>query len=244
MKNKIAIVSGGSRGLGQAIVEDLLKRDYLVATFSRSPTAFTDSSPVINENFERFYWRSVDGSNTTELNHFVKDITRRWGHIDLLINCAGVGTEGILPLMTETGVEETIRINLEMPIKLTRLCIKGMLMKGKGNIINITSINGIRAHSGVSVYSATKAGLDALTRSLCRELGAEQIRVNSVAPGYFESNMTSGLDETIKARIERRTPLGRLGKIKEIVSVVKFLSSDDSSFITGQTIVVDGGATC
>jgi 3-oxoacyl-[acyl-carrier protein] reductase len=119
-----------------------------------------------------------------------------------------------------------------------------MLRQGSGCIVNISSVNAIRGHSGVAVYSATKAALDGMTRSLARELGPRKIRVNSVAPGYFDSDMVSDMTEEQKQRIARRTPLGRLARIDEVASAVHFLTSDQASFITGQTLVVDGGITC
>jgi 3-oxoacyl-[acyl-carrier protein] reductase len=119
-----------------------------------------------------------------------------------------------------------------------------MLEQQHGSIVNITSVNGIRGHSGVSVYSATKAALDGLTRSLAQEVGPQGIRVNSVAPGYFESEMTSGFSDEVRARIARRTPLRRLGTSEEIANVVRFLISPQASFLTGQIIAVDGGHSC
>jgi 3-oxoacyl-[acyl-carrier protein] reductase len=119
-----------------------------------------------------------------------------------------------------------------------------MFLQRSGCIVNISSVNAIRGHKGVAVYSATKAALDGLTRSLARELGPRQIRVNSIAPGYFDSEMTDGMDEKKKQQIVRRTPLGRLARIDEIANAVHFLTSDQASFITGQTLVVDGGITC
>jgi 3-oxoacyl-[acyl-carrier protein] reductase len=119
-----------------------------------------------------------------------------------------------------------------------------MLRQRSGCIVNISSVHAIRGHSGIAVYSATKAALDGLTRSLARELGPYKIRVNSVAPGYFDSDMFSGMGKEEKQRIARRTPLGRLARIDEIANAVHFLTSEQASFITGQTLVVDGGITC
>jgi len=127
---------------------------------------------------------------------------------------------------------------------LARVCSRFMLRQGSGCIINISSVHAVRGHSGVAVYSATKAALDGLTRSLARELGPRQIRVNSVAPGYFDSGMTLDIPKEEKQRIARRTPLGRLARISEVASAIHFLASDQASFITGQTLVVDGGITC
>jgi 3-oxoacyl-[acyl-carrier protein] reductase len=134
--------------------------------------------------------------------------------------------------------------NLVAPIVLTQACAKVMSIHGGGQIINVSSINAIRGYRGVAVYSAAKAGLDGFGRSLTRELGPLNIRVNSVVPGFFESKLTEGVTGPNRERIGKRTPLGRIAEVEEIANAVCFLISPDASFITGQTIVVDGGITC
>jgi len=119
-----------------------------------------------------------------------------------------------------------------------------MLRRSGGSVINVSSVNALRGHAGVAIYSATKAALDGFTRALARVLGASKIRVNSVAPGYFESDMTAELSDGQLRRLVRNTPLGRLGQVEEIADAIMFLISDQASFITGQTLVVDGGVTC
>lgn len=241
---RIAIVSGGSRGLGKSIVEYLIDLGYVVATFSRSCTPFIEEVQDRPSAEKFFLWKSIDGTNPGQVKTFVKDVYRQFGRIDILINNAGVGTDGVLGLMRENDIERIISLNLNCTIFLTQACSKIMLSQQSGSIINISSVNAVRGHSGVSVYSATKAALDGFTRSLARELGPRNIRVNSIAPGYFESDMVGELSESQRNRIIRRTPLGRLGSIKDIVGLVKFLISPDSEFMTGNTIVVDGGITC
>jgi 3-oxoacyl-[acyl-carrier protein] reductase len=241
---KVVIVSGGSRGLGQAIVTQCLERGFRVATFSRSSTEPVGKLLAQDPEQQRFYWEKVDATDPEALKAFVATVARRFGRVDALVNNAGVGVDGILPTMRTAQIDEGIELNLKAAIFLTQACAKPMLHQRAGHIINISSVNAVRGHSGVAVYSATKAALDGLSRSLARELGPKHIRVNSVAPGYFESDMVADLSPEAKQRIVRRTPLGRLGTADDIAGVVLFLLSPQASFITGQTIVVDGGITC
>ena len=241
---KVIIISGGSRGLGQALVADFLEAGHIVATFSRKATPFIHECQEEYAEDKRFFWQAVDGTQFEQLKEFAFSVIREYGRVDVLINNAAIGVEGILTLMPESHIERGIALNLESVIYLTRTCLKSMLQQQDGCIISISSIVGIRGYNGMSVYSATKAALDGFSRSLAREMGKAGIRVNSIAPGYFESDMSSGLAESQRARIIRRTPLRRLGTIQDFVGVARFLISPDASFITGQTIVVDGGITC
>jgi 3-oxoacyl-[acyl-carrier protein] reductase len=240
---KVALVSGGSRGLGAELVSGFLDRRYGVATLSRTKTDFIANMLRASKR-RRFHWSAVDGRDHEALRAFVTEVGERLGRIDVLVNNAGIAIEGILPTTRTRDIVEAVAVNLTAALVLAQACSRLMLRQGSGCIVNISSVHAIRGHSGVAVYSATKAALDGFTRSLARELGPRQIRVNSVAPGYFESDMTGGIVEEQKQRIARRTPLGRLGRIDEIANAVHFLTSDQASFITGQTLVVDGGITC
>lgn len=243
MHDRVALVSGGSRGLGRALVEALLAAGYRIATFSRGETEFLRDlrrGPLA----ERVWWRALDATDFDGLRTFTKDTVARFGRLDALVNNAGVAVEGVLPLMRSEDIHRVLAVNLEAAIVLAQACSRAMLAREAGVILNISSIIGTRGYSGLAAYSATKAGLDGLTRSLARELGPRGIRVNSVAPGYLETEMSTALDAGQRQQIVRRTPLGRLGTVDDVVGLVRFLLSPEAAFITGQTLVVDGGITC
>lgn len=243
-KKLVVVISGGSRGLGSVLISRCLKKGYRIATFSRTCSDYIKNRLDIDPEGKCFFWNSVDLTDEILLKKFIRSVVDRYGKIDVLVNNVGIAIDGILTITRLEDIKKCIDFNLKGTLTLTQLCCKVMLRQKFGNIVNISSVNAIRGHSGVATYSATKAAIDGLTRSLARELGHLNIRVNSIAPGYFESDMVSDLTKEQKNRIERRTPLGRLAKINEIVDGIMFMLSSEASFITGQTLVIDGGITC
>ena len=244
MARPVVLISGGSRGLGAGIARKCLDAGYAVATFSRSPTPFIETEQQRDPHGELFYWAPVDNRDDAALAGFVADVSDRYGAIGALINNAAAGRFGSFPLMRVSEIDESITVNLRSNVLLARLCTPAMVARGGGSILNISSVNAVRDSAGVAVYSATKAALDGFTRALARELGPGNVRVNSLAPGYFDSDMVAGLTERQRRSIVRQTPLGRLGTISEVAEVVLFLLSPAAAFMTGQTIVIDGGLTC
>jgi 3-oxoacyl-[acyl-carrier protein] reductase len=240
------VVTGGSRGLGLGVVNDLLSNGYRVATCSRTSSdnlekLRADTPP------ERLFWHTCElGREDQETAYFEKALG--WGGEDSfygLINNSAVAGEGILATFPNLDTERILNVNLLSAIRLTRLAVRPLLRHSRGGrIINISSIVGIRGYTGLAAYSASKAGLDGLTRSTAREMGRRNITVNSIAPGYFDSALSSTLGPAQRRQIITRTPLGRLADVGDIVPVVRFLLSPGGGFITGQTIVVDGGITC
>jgi 3-oxoacyl-[acyl-carrier protein] reductase len=162
-----------------------------------------------------------------------------------LVNNAGIAAEGVLATFPNVETERVININLVATIRMTRHVLRCMLrQRTSGRIINISSIIGTRGYTGLAAYSASKAGMDGLTRSLAREVGRRNITVNSIAPGYLETEMSARLDKGQRHQIINRTPLGRLGRVEDVLPLLQFLLSDGAAFITGETITVDGGISC
>ena len=233
------IVSGGSQGLGLTLVQRFLDANYKVATFSRR---HNDAVGLLQER-DDFHWQSVDCTDYAALNAFVQGVEKRFGSIAGLVNNDATGSQGILSTLLVADIDAALDINLKGQIYLTKLVTAKLLKAGAGSVVNVSSINAIRGHSGLTIYSATKAAMDGLTRSLAKELGPRNIRVNSVSPGYFASDMVKDLSPETLRRIERRTPLGRLGTQQEVADLIVYLM-DRGTFITGQNIAVDGGFTC
>jgi 3-oxoacyl-[acyl-carrier protein] reductase len=238
------VISGGSRGLGRVLVEAYLDQGCRVATFSRATNDYLAARRLRDEAEASFLWRPVDATQPDAVRAFVDVVEARFGRIDVLINNAAALSEGLLALVSDEEVSRLIHANLLSTISLTRACARLMIRERQGAIVNVSSINSVRGFAGVSVYSATKAAIDALTRSLARELGPRNIRVNSIAPGFFESDLVANLKRPLKEKIAHRTPLGRLSRVDEVADAVLYMASPRASFITGQTLVVDGGITC
>jgi 3-oxoacyl-[acyl-carrier protein] reductase len=241
---RVVVVTGGSRGLGKSLVQAFLDNGDAVATCSRSATEATDAWAADAATTDRFLYRPVDMADRASCRAFVADVMERFGRIDVLINNAGVARDGILAIFSDDDVDEVIDLNLKGTIEMTRHVVRRMLRHHSGPIVNVSSIVGLSGYRGLTVYGATKAALDGFTRALARELGSVGITVNSVAPGYLRTEMTHGLDEGDLTQIARRTPAGRLGEPEDVASAVLFLTSPGAGFITGHTLVVDGGLTC
>jgi 3-oxoacyl-[acyl-carrier protein] reductase len=239
---KVAVVSGGSRGLGRILVERLLSDGWGVATFSRSSNSFI--SEMSSTGTDYFLWEAADMSAPESVSTFAKDAVAHFGRVDLLVNNAGALRQGLFLTTPSEQIGSLITINLVAPITLTQACARAMSRGTGGAIVGVSSINAIRGHRGVAVYSAAKAGIEGFNRSLARELGPLNIRVNAVVPGFFDSEMTAEVTDANRQRILRRTPLRRMATVEDVANAVLFLASPSAAVITGQTIVVDGGITC
>jgi len=242
----VAVVSGGSRGLGLAIVERLLERGDRVATFSRTRSGRLDD--LAARHPERLFATTLDAADAAAVSSFVGATVARFGRIDSCIANAAIAAEGVLATAADAVIAELLAVNIQGSIVLVRECVRQWLVQprpptpdGTGSAVLVSSSVAARGSPGLSVYAATKGALEAFAHSLAREVGSRGIRVNCVAPGFLETDLSASLPVGDRARLVRRTPLGRLGMPADVVGAIDFLTSRRSAFITGQTITVDGG---
>lgn len=239
MNKEIVLVSGGSKGLGLAIVRTLLARGDSVATFSRHSTP--EIEVLLDSYPDRFDFAEGDMMQSDTFRVLVKKFEKKLGGLTGLVNNAGTVAEALLARQDSADIFRLLQTNLAGPLLLTREVARGMMIRQRGRIVNISSIVSVSGYKGTAAYSATKGGVNSMTRALARELGGRGITVNAVAPGYMETDLVKEMSPKHLAQIVRRTPLGRPGTVEDVSNVVAFLLSDAAQFISGQTIVVDGG---
>ncbi|MBE2255161.1 MAG: 3-oxoacyl-[acyl-carrier-protein] reductase [Ignavibacteria bacterium] len=233
--DKVVIVTGGSRGIGKSIAESF-KQDgaEVIITYKNS---------VNGEHFDSLGIKhfQCDVADIKAVQSLTEEIVKQFGKIDILVNNAGVTKDGLLMRMSEDDWDIVIDTNLKGVFNFIKSVTRPMMGKRYGKIVNITSISGIMGNPGQANYSASKAGVIGLTKSVAKELASRNINVNAVAPGFIETEMTDKLSEDVKQNYLNSIPLKRFASADEVSALVKFLSSDKSSYITGQTICIDGG---
>ncbi len=239
---KVALITGATRGIGKQIAITLAKEGYNIALNYR--TENEDLAKTQKEIEEiKVECLSVKGdiSNFEDCKNIVTKTINKFGRIDVLVNNAGMTKDMLLMRMKKEDFEQVIDVNLVGTFNMTQNVINYMLKSRSGRIINISSVVGISGNAGQTNYSASKAGIIGFTKSLAKEVASRNILVNAVAPGFIQTNMTDVLKEEVKEEIAKTIPLKRIGKPEDVANVVKFLASEDSSYITGQVINIDGG---
>ena len=241
LKGKTIIISGATRGIGKAIAFELANSGANISfSFLKSEGEAKKAEKELNSIGIKAKGFKVDISDFDSVSDWVVKTKELFNNIDIVVNNAGIIKDKALALMSKEEWCEVINTNLGGTFNLTHACIIGLIKQKSGNIINITSASGIIGLSRQSNYSASKAGIIGFTKSLAKELAPYNIRVNAVAPGFISTDMLSELNGTYKEKIISRIPLNRVGKVEDVSKIVKFLADDTSSYITGQTLIVDG----
>lgn len=242
MEKKVALVTGGSRGIGRAIAEKFAKNGYnLVINYVSDNTNLDEIKKEFSKYGAEVLLEKADVSNFSECEKMVTSAIEKFGKIDTLVNNAGITRDNLLMRMKEEDFDKVISINLKGTFNLTKLVTPYMMKKREGRIVNISSVVGVMGNAGQSNYAASKAGIIGFTKSVAKELATRNILANCVAPGFIATDMTSVLNEKVKENISAKIPLKRMGTAEEIANAVYFLGGEENTYITGQTLNIDGG---
>ena len=241
LDGKLVLVTGASRGIGKAIALTLGRAGATVIGTATTESGSDNISKIFADNKVSGKGIKLNVTDNEQIASLIKSVNEDFGSVDILINNAGITRDNILLRMKEDEWEDIIDTNLNSIYKMSKSVLRGMIKKRSGRIISITSVVGAMGNAGQSNYAAAKAGMIGFTKSLAREVGVRGITVNAVAPGFIETDMTSNLPDEQKEALASQIPMGRLGTPDEIALAVLFLAGDGGSYITGQTLHVNGG---
>ena len=241
LNGKIVLVTGATRGIGKAIALTCGGAGATVIGTATTESGAENISKMFAKNKISGKGMKLDVTDNEQVSNLVKDIGEDFGSVDILVNNAGITRDNILLRMKEDEWEDIINTNLSSVFKMSKSLLRGMIKKRSGRIISITSVVGVMGNAGQSNYGAAKAGIIGFTKSLAREVGVRGITVNAIAPGFIETDMTRTLPNDQKEALALQIPMGRLGTADEVANAVIFLAGESGSYITGQTIHVNGG---
>lgn len=240
--DKVAMITGATRGIGKQIALTLANEGYnIVLNYRTENDELKQLKNEIESKKVKCLTVQGDVTNFEDCKQMIESAIEEFGKVDVLVNNAGITKDMLLARMKEEDFKQVIDVNLVGTFNMTKNVISYMMKARNGKIINISSVVGIAGNAGQTNYSASKAGIIGFTKSLAKEIASRNILVNAVAPGFIETNMTDVLKDDVKQEIAKNIPLKRMGTTQDVANVVKFLASDDSSYITGQVINVDGG---
>ncbi len=240
--SKVALITGATRGIGKQIALTLASVGYdIIINYRKECEELEELKKQIEEYNVKCLMLAADVSNFEECEQLVKGAIEQFGHIDVLVNNAGITKDMLLMRMKKEDFEGVIDVNLVGTFNMCKNVIPYMMKQRSGRIISISSVVGISGNAGQTNYAASKAGIIGFTKSLAKEVASRNILVNAVAPGFISTDMTNVLKDEVKESINEMIPLKRMGTPQDVANVVKFLASDDSSYITGQVINIDGG---
>lgn len=243
LADQVAIVTGAARGLGRVIAVSLAGAGAKVACVDVNAETLAETVGLIRAAGGTAEPWACDVTDSNRVNEVVDEVTKKWGGLDILVNNAGITRDNIIIRMKDEQWDAVLNINLKGTFLFTRAAARPMMKGRRGRIINIASVSGLMGNPGQANYSASKAGVIGLTRTVAKELAGRSVTVNAVAPGFIATEMTAALGEEILEEVKKRIPLGRLGDPQDVADAVLFLASDAAGFITGQVLTVDGGLT-
>jgi 3-oxoacyl-[acyl-carrier protein] reductase len=242
LEGKTVLVTGASRGIGRGIALKMAEQGAKVAfTYLSSPDKAADLEKELSLNGAQCKGYRSDAADFKAADELITAIVAEFGSLDIVVNNAGITRDNLLMRMSEEHFDEVVKTNLKSVFNIVKACQRPMLKQRKGSIINISSVVGVKGNAGQANYAASKAGIIGFTKSIAQELGSRNIRCNAIAPGFIETEMTSALNEETVKQWREAIPLKRGGTAEDVANLVLFLASDLSSYITGQTINVDGG---
>ena len=241
LDGKLALVTGATRGIGSAIALTLGRAGATVIGTATSESGANHVSKVFAENKISGKGLKLDVTDNEQVSNLVKNIEEDFGSVDILVNNAGITRDNILLRMKDNEWDDIINTNLSSVYKMSKAVLRGMLKKRSGRIISITSVVGAMGNAGQANYAASKAGIMGFTKSLAREVGNRGITVNAIAPGFIETDMTDTLAENQRVSLINQIPMARLGAVSEIADAVLFLAGSGGSYITAQTLHINGG---
>lgn len=237
-QRKVALVTGASRGIGAAIAQQLIQDGFFVVG---TATSESGAEKIVENYAENGTGMVLDVRDGDAIDALVSEIEQKYGSVLILINNAGITKDNLLLRMSEDDWDDILNIHLKAVYRLSKRVLKGMTKARFGRIINISSVVAHLANPGQANYSAAKAGIEAFSRSLAKEMGSRQITVNSIAPGFIATEMTEQLSEDVRKKMSDQVALNRLGEPQDIANAVSFLASDQASYITGTVLHVNGG---
>ena len=240
-EGKVAVVTGAARGIGQAIAKKLAQEGADVAICDLQAEWLAETAGIVQGFGRKALPLAVDVGDSDAVNACISEVVKVFGKVDIMVNNAGITKDTLLVRMSDEDWDAVLRVNLKGTFLFSRAVAKHMMKQRSGAIINIASISGIIGTAGQANYAASKAGVIALTKSTANELAARGVRANAIAPGFISSKMTDALSEDVRNQYLSRIPLGRFGTVDDIASAVVFLASEQSSYLTGQTLNVNGG---
>jgi len=241
LNGKLVLVTGASRGIGRAIAIALGNAGATVIGTATSEEGAKNISKIFSNNSILGKGMKLNVTDNNQITDLIKTVFDEFGSVDILINNAGITRDNILVRMKAEEWDDIINTNLSSVYRMSKAVLRGMIKKRSGRIISITSVVGAMGNAGQSNYAAAKAGIMGFTKSLAREVGVRGITVNAIAPGFIETDMTDNLPEDQKAALASQIPMGRLGTVDEVAQAVLFLASDSGSYITAQTLHINGG---